>query len=815
MVAKTAVSAPSTGELLSLIRAAKTKIEELQNRATAPIAIIGMGCRFPGGVESPDQYWKFLARGGDGVSEVPADRWSCEGLRNNAARPTPGQLNSDRGGFVSDVDAFDPAVFNISGNEAKFMDPQQRLVLQASWHAMEHAGIVPSSLANSKTGVFMGVGSSDYARLQVHYPESQQRFSGTGNSVSIIANRLSYLFNLQGPSMVVDTACSSSLVATHLAMRSLRSGESDLALAGGVNVILNPDLGVILSQAGMLSPSGRCHSFDATADGYVRSEGVGVLMLKRLSDAERDGNRVLAVLRGSAINQDGHSNSLTAPSGIAQRKVVASAWADSGLDQQGLAYVEAHGTGTPLGDPIELNSLAKSAGQRTDDNTVWVGSVKSSLGHLESAAGIAGLIKVVLSMQAGEIPPQTHLSTPNPYINLEKSALKLMGNTCQPWPEHRNIAGVSSFGFGGTNAHILLERANKSTTQTRESHAESSSSEQHAVLAVSAHSRSALENTCLALAEQLQAGEQSAPALAAALQHYRGSYAHRFAIPCANTSPDELAEALRTVALAGAGAGSIGRKAGSREAKIFLLLSDKQHSAGLMAQALSKGPEQFVNALQRSEQLLAPWINDSIENLSARDQLPETDRNALAFAVQYALVQGLVDSGIHVAQALASGRSTSLALMIEGELSPEMAVDYWMTFDELQSGKTPVICEPGVDLSTRCEKALSDNPEARLLSSGELSDACKQLSHCVADTLLCSEDGIAKLFSALYALGTELPPCLYSATCAAPLDSLPPYAFQRDRYWMVEGRAEELALQVTARRLAAEGMTEKSAAGTA
>ncbi len=804
MVENSRTTAPSYSELLSVTKAARAKIEELQQRLSSPIAIIGIGCRFPGGVESADQFWEFLSRRDDGIGSIPPDRWNCNGLINTAKGPTAGQLNSDRGGFIDNVDCFDPGVFNISGHEAKYMDPQQRLVLQSSWHALEHAGIIPKSLARSKTGVFIGAGSCDYARLQVHFPQSQLRYSGTGNSPSIIANRLSYLFDLSGPSMVVDTACSSSLVAVHLAIRSLRSGESDLAIAGGVNVILNPDLGIILSQAGMLSPSGRCHSFDASADGYVRSEGVGVLVLKRLCDAQRDKNRILAVLRGSAMNQDGHSNSLTAPNGLAQQDVVTSAWHDSGLEQQGLGYIEAHGTGTPLGDPIELNSLAKSAGQRSDNKKVMVGSVKSSLGHLEPAAGVAGLIKVVLSMRAGTIPAQAHLDTPNPYINIHDSALQLMGKDSLPWPEQQALAGVSSFGFGGTNAHVVLERFTEADSPVPNGDAGSESS---IVLAISACSRASLVRSSLALAKQLETGKYSPPALAAALQRYRGDYAHRIAIPCNNRNNREIASSLRKASQGLSSDARIGRRPGSRPLKVILQLSEEQPRSTLMIKRLAEGPEVFRHALRQSAQLLTPWLETDLASLCARPsgKLSQTEAQALSFAAQYTLLQALIDCGIDIIQLVAGGRANGLKDAVSGLITFQDAAAIWMntaTQAQAQAQASHRTANPDKhELTALCESILSDSPEVLQLFSGDFGKPDASSNRFAADHLLCSSDGIAALFSALYARGIDLPQHLFENTHPAPADALPLYDFQLDRYWMVAGEPGALAQELTARRL--------------
>ncbi|MGZ9236091.1 MAG: beta-ketoacyl synthase N-terminal-like domain-containing protein, partial [Anaerolineales bacterium] len=340
-----------------------------------PIAIVGLSCRFPK-APNPEAFWELLRNGVDAISEIPSDRWDVEEFYSSNAS-TPGKVTSRWGGFLDKVDLFDPQFFGISPREASRMDPQQRLLLEVSWEALENAFIPPQSLAGTRTGVFVGISSYDYSRLQFDDPERIDAYAGTGNAHSISANRLSYFYDLRGPSMAVDTACSSSLVAAHLACQSLRTGESDLALAGGVNVILTPELTITFSQARMLSPDGRCKTFDASADGYVRGEGCGVVVLKRLSDAVHDGDNILGLIRGSAVNQDGRSNGLTAPNGLAQQDVIRQALTNAGVEPHQIGYVEAHGTGTPLGDPIEIASLRAVLDSQETNGRVFVGSVKT------------------------------------------------------------------------------------------------------------------------------------------------------------------------------------------------------------------------------------------------------------------------------------------------------------------------------------------------------------------------------------------------------------------------------------------------------
>ena len=424
-----------------------------------PVAIIGAGCRFPG-ADGPAAFWELLRDGVDAIREVPRERWDI-GRFYDPDPAVPGRMTSRHGGFLSGIDRFDPSFFCLSQREAERMDPQQRLLLEVAWEALENAGWSITALQGSPTGVFVGISSSDYAFLQMRDPARVDAWAGTGNAHSIAANRLSYLWDLRGPSLAVDTACSSSLVAVHLACQSLAQGECDLALAGGVNVLLSPQLSIAFSKAHMMAADGRCKTFDAAADGYVRGEGCGVVVLKTLAKALADGDRVLAVIRGSAVNQDGTSNGLTAPSAAAQQAVIRAALARAGVAPSQVQYVEAHGTGTQLGDPIEMDALLAVLPEgRAPGQTCAIGSVKTNIGHLEAAAGIAGLIKVALALHHGTIPPHLHFKTLNPRIRLAGAPLEIP-TSLRPWPggARPRHAGVSAFGFGGTNAHVVLEEA--------------------------------------------------------------------------------------------------------------------------------------------------------------------------------------------------------------------------------------------------------------------------------------------------------------------------------------------------------------------
>ncbi|MEJ8642032.1 type I polyketide synthase [Streptomyces sp. MS1.HAVA.3] len=424
-----------------------------------PIAVVGVGLRLPGGIDSPDAFWRLLRDGVDAVTEVPRERWDADALYHPEAA-TPGRSVSKWGSFLDRIDAFDASFFDISPREADAIDPQQRLLLEVAWEAFERAGMPAESLRGSRTGVMVGISNDDYGRWQAADPAAGGPYTNTGSAWSIAANRISYFFDLLGPSLAVDTACSSSLVAVHLAVQSLRSGESDTVLAGASNLVLSPVVGVNFSASGAVSPTGRCHTFDSRADGMVRGEGVGAVVLRRLSDALRDGQPVLAVIRGSAVNQDGRTNGLMAPGPAAQTAVVRQAWSNAGVSAAEIGLVEAHGTGTPLGDPIEIGALKEAFGPSSAAGTCALGAVKSNLGHLEAAAGLAGLVKAVLCVQHGEIPGNLHFDRLNPRIDLTGSPFFVpTGTSAWPLPGGSRIAGVSSFGFGGTNAHVVVEQA--------------------------------------------------------------------------------------------------------------------------------------------------------------------------------------------------------------------------------------------------------------------------------------------------------------------------------------------------------------------
>jgi acyl transferase domain-containing protein len=574
------------------------------------IAIIGMGCRFPK-ANNLESFWQLLHNGVDAITEVPKERWDIDQFYDPEPGK-PGKMSTRWGGFLEHVDQFDPSFFGISPREVERMDPQQRLVLEVAWEALENAGLAPDKLSDSQTSVFIGIGNYDYCRLLAQDISLANAYDGTGNTLSIAANRLSYTLNLRGPSVVIETACSSSLVALHFACRSLQSGESDLGLVGGVSLMLSPEPFITYSHAHMMAADGRCKTFDAGADGYVRGEGCGVIVLKRLSDALRDKDFIYATVRGTAVNQDGLSNGLTAPNGPSQQVVIRQALKNAGVTPAEISYIEAHGTGTALGDPIEFKSLKAVLMQdRQPGQRCWLGSVKTNIGHLEAAAGIVGVIKVALSLHHRKIPPHLHLKQLNPYISLEGTTFAIPTEP-QPWflSTKRRLAGISAFGFGGTNCHAVLEEPPAELRLNSKSKIQNLKSIECPtyLLALSAKSEKALRELAQRYVDFLVADPGVSLAdVCFTANTGRSHFDHRLAVVAHSTV--ELRQQLEAFV---AGRDSIGLLSGQVTSKkrpkiAFLFTGQGAQYVGMGRQLYETQPV-FRQALDRCDQILRPYL---------------------------------------------------------------------------------------------------------------------------------------------------------------------------------------------------------------
>jgi acyl transferase domain-containing protein/NAD(P)-dependent dehydrogenase (short-subunit alcohol dehydrogenase family) len=615
-----------------------------------PLAIIGMGCRFPGGVNAPDALWRLLLDGTDAIGPAPPGRWF-----DTAERPL--------GGYAGDLDGVDLAYFGLTEHYAARIDPQQRLFLETAIEALDDAGLTRSMLAGSRTGVFVGACVSDYARkaLEPGLPADGNAVSGIADA--ILANRLSYMLDLSGPSLAIDTACSSSLVALHLACQSLRTGESDITVTGGVNALLAPDIGRALTRAGMLAPNGRCKTFDARADGFVRGEGAGALVIRRLADAIAAGDRVHAVIRGTAVNQDGRSNGLTAPNPLAQERVMRAALANAGVAPRLVGYVEAHGTGTALGDPIEVQALGAVYAEPDRPEPLRIGAVKASIGHLEGAAGVASMIKTVLCMKYGRIPRQIHFTRPNPAFG-DDFALHIP-TTAEPWAVgidgNRRFAGVSAFGFGGTNAHVVLEETPPGLDRTVQKQGAGPM-----LLAVTAADPMALARRAEQAASVIESGADLAD-LQFTLARRSSHLPYRLA--ATGTGRDNLAAALRNTASPDTQA-SAERSVGA--GAVFVFSGQGNQWLG-MARSLLTVPA-FRTPLERCDEALrgaAGWslmdvldYRDPAQDITA----PEVAQPILT-GVQVALAALLQHLGIRPAAMIGHSAGEIAAAVVSGSLT--------------------------------------------------------------------------------------------------------------------------------------------------
>lgn len=672
--------------------------------AAEPIALVGIGCRFPGGVVGPESYWHFLANGTDAISEIPPDRWNADDFYDTDSL-APGRMSSKWGGFLPDVAGFDADFFGISPREAEAMDPQQRVMLEVAYEALEHAGIAQDELSGVRAAVMMGVYYTEYQGISAANPDSIDAYSATGNAHAVAVGRIAYLLGLRGPAMAVDSACSSSLVTIHLACQSLRMRESDLALAGGVSLILRPETQIAMSKWGMLSPQGRCHSFDSRADGFVRGEGAGVVVLKRLTDAIRDGDRVVAVVRGAAVNQDGRSNGLTAPNTIAQRDVITRSLRSADVTAGSVNFIEAHGTGTALGDPIEFEALADTYGR--GDGQCALGAVKTNMGHLEAAAGIAGFIKAALSVQRAQIPPNLNFSQWNPAID-PSSTRMFVPTDLTPWPttDGPRRAAVSSFGLGGTNAHVVLE-------QGPDPEPVPGSNSAISTLVVSGKTDERIAAWAQRLADWIEGDGAAVPL--AEIAHALGNRPRhaRFATVCAGDRAQAVA-GLRALAAGHPSPGVVAPHQGvSGSGTVFLYSGQGSQWAGMGGQLLVDEPA-FAAAVDELEPDFVAQVGFSLRQvLESGEPVVGIDRiQPVLVGIQLALTALWRSHGVEPDAVIGHSMGEVTASVVAGALSPADGLKVIATRSKLMARLSGQGAMALLEVEAEAaEKLIADHPD--------------------------------------------------------------------------------------------------------
>lgn len=810
------MSADKAFQDLSVAKQALLRIRDLQQKLAVsdkrdhePIAVCGMAVRLPGEISSPEMFWNLLANGGEAISTVPPDRWDHEALHGTHP-DRPGGSYSRHGGFLSNVDQFDAEYFGISPREAERMDPQHRILLEVVTHALEDAAIAPAMLSGTNAGVFIGLSNSDYMRHLLADPSLVDAYSTLGGALSVAAGRISYLMNIRGPSLVIDTACSSSLVAVHLACNSLRMGESSLAIVGGMNLMLAPEGTISFANARMLSRDGRCKTFDAAADGYVRGEGCGIVILKRLSDAQNDGDRILAVVRGSAVNQDGRSASLTAPNGPSQSAVIAAALQVAKVKPGDVDFVEAHGTGTPLGDPIEVQALAAVYGKgRPIGKPLQISSVKTNIGHLEAAAGIVGLIKAVLSLDRGQLLPHRNFVTPNPLIAWDQLPVRVVTEAIM-WPstkERERYAGVSSFGFSGTNCHVLLGEAPPRLEPT------ASSDRRIHILCLSARSQTALRELAAKYECWFQTHADQIEDICFAANVGRTHQRCRLVITA--RTRDELEQRMSRWLADGSCEGVMSGEIVDEHRTLAVAFSDEPAIGVVFARELYSTSQAFRAAFDQCASAIERHLPGAlVDMLGFSGTLPAGSvRCAFHFAVQYAFYKMWAAWGLSASIVIGCKSGEHVAACVAGLLSLEDALELTagvigsrtlalstsaIPFISTATGKVeeawPHVADALITGTNRAEAwtLLSRRGSHLILTIG--SDVFLQEDverDCASQTLLMpsrsSESvwrSIVDVLQALYLSGAAIDWLKFDWPGTRKRLALPTYPFQRKRYWL-------------------------------
>jgi amino acid adenylation domain-containing protein len=842
-------------QLMLLAFDQQRQLEAASQRQPDAIAVIGIGCRFPGGGDGPQAFWELLREGRDAIREVPSDRWDIDAVFDPNP-DAPARMSVRHGGFLDDIGSFDAAFFGISPREAITMDPQQRLLLEVTWEALEHANVAADQLMGTATGVFVGLCNSDhFQRLLRRGDEAIDAYLASGNAPSVAAGRIAYSLGLRGPALTVDTSCSASLVAIHLACQSLRTRETRMALAGGANVICSPETMIALSKAHMLAPDGRCKTFDAAADGFARGEGCGVLVLKRLSDAVSDGDTVRAVIRGTAVNQDGRSGGLTVPNGPAQESVIRAALDAAGAGPDEIDYVEAHGTGTSLGDPIEIRALSAALGAlRPYDAPLLVGSVKTNLGHLEAAAGVASVIKVVLALENGSIPPHLHFQHPSPHIPWAEYKVAVTSAE-HPWPPgvRTRIAGVSSFGFSGTNAHAVIQEAPRSDPKIADAEPRS-----FHCLPLSARSETALAKLAArygqAMSDRPDLGLGDVAHTAGA---GRSHFLHRLAVVA--DTPDTAVDALRAFASGNSHpALHIGTAVPGQGQEVVFLFGGQDLAYPGIGRQLYDTSSVYRDAVNRCDRLIGPdasgrtlrsvfWPSPSDRTLADE---PVWARLML-FAGQYAAVQLWKSFGVEPAAVIGDGDGEYAAACVAGVFtledclrivgerawlmgsavhpSPD-AVEAWAGSAPSQTPRIPVVWTGGGQVGPAMDAAPDAGYwERRRRQAGAFADAITRLHQggyrSFLDVSPPTLNGWAKLglpeagtlhltspvpsrddwsriahtLGELYVRGGQI--SWSEVTKGARKRTLPTYPFERRSYWYSSAQLEGLSGSAARRRL--------------